>query len=52
MRALNLLYSLLPGIEVNDIWKCTDIFILMSDLLEMMPVADMSDGNMVGFKQA
>jgi hypothetical protein len=41
-RAIDLLQLLLPGIDVNDIWKCTDIFILMSDLLEMMPVADLT----------
>ena len=41
-RAIDLLNLLLPGIDVNDIWKCTDIFILMSDLLEMMPVADLT----------
>jgi len=49
VRALELLHSLLPGIDVNDIWKCTDIFILMSDLLEMMPVKDMGGISMVGF---
>jgi hypothetical protein len=41
-RAIDLLNLLLPGIDVNDIWKCTDIFILMSDLLELMPVADLT----------
>ena len=41
-RALDLLHSLLPGIDVNDIWKCTDIFVLMSDLLEMIPLTDVS----------
>jgi len=45
LKALDLLFSLLPGIDVNDIWKCTDIFVLMSDLLEMMPVANMSDSS-------
>ena len=48
VRALELLYSLLPGIDVNDIWKCTDILVLMSDLLEMMPVTDLSKGTMTG----
>ena len=47
-RALELLYSLLPGIDVNDIWKCTDILVLMSYLLEMMPVTDLSKGTMTG----
>jgi len=41
-RAFDLLYFLLPGIDVNDIWKCTDIFVLMSDLMEMMPIADLT----------
>lgn len=41
-RTLDLLNLLLPGIDVNDIWKCTDIFVLMSDLLEMIPIADLS----------
>jgi len=41
-KALELLTLLLPGITVNDIWKCTDIFVLMSDLLEMIPVADLT----------
>lgn len=41
-RALDLLNILLPGIDVNDIWKCTDIFVLMSDLLEMIPIADLT----------
>ena len=41
-NAIDLLHSLLPGIDVNDIWKCTDIFVLMSDLLEMIPLTDMS----------
>ena len=34
--------DILPGIDVNDIWKSTDIFILMSDLLEMIYLADFS----------
>ena len=41
-KALDLLHSLLPGIDVNDIWKCTDIFVMMSDLLEMIPLTDVS----------
>jgi proteasome activator subunit 4 len=41
-RALGLLHSLLPGIDVNDIWKCTDIFVLMSDLLDNIPLTDIS----------
>jgi hypothetical protein len=41
-KALDLLTLLLPGIDVNDIWKCTDIFVLMSDLLEMIPLADLT----------
>ena len=38
-RAIQLLHSLLPAIDVNDIWRSTDIFVCMSDLLEMMPVS-------------
>ena len=38
-RAIQLLNSLLPAIDVNDIWRSTDIFICMSDLLEMMAVS-------------
>lgn len=41
-RALDLMHSLLPGIDVNDIWKCTDIFVLMSDLVEKVPLTDLS----------
>jgi len=41
-KCLDLLTMLLPGIDVNDIWKSTDTFVLMSDLLESMPVADLS----------
>ena len=37
-RAIELLHSLLPAIDVNDMWRSTDIFVCMSDLLEMMPV--------------
>ena len=33
---------MLPGIDVNDIWKCADNFILMSDLLEVIWVVDFS----------
>jgi len=41
-KAIDLLHVLLPGIDVNDIWKCTDIFVFLSDVLEMMPVADLT----------
>jgi len=41
-KCVDLLTMLLPGIDVNDIWKSTDTFVLMSDLLESMPVADQS----------
>ncbi len=40
---LDLVMALLPGIDVNDMWKCSDIFILLSDLLEIMWVVDFSD---------
>ena len=32
---IDVLVALIPGIDVNDIWKCSDIFILLSDLLEV-----------------
>ncbi len=32
---MEVVMALLPGIDVNDIWKCSDIFILLSDLLEV-----------------
>jgi len=34
--------ALLPGIDVNDMYKSTDIFVLFSDLLEMVWVVDFS----------
>lgn len=43
MEVIRLLNVLLPGIDVNDIWKSTDIFILLSDLLEMIWLVDFSD---------
>ena len=33
---------IVPGININDIWKSTDIFILLSDLLEMIWLIDFS----------
>jgi len=39
---VNVLMTTLPGIDVNDIWKCSDIFILISDLLEVMWLVDLS----------
>ncbi|QQP39730.1 Uncharacterized protein FKW44_013541, partial [Caligus rogercresseyi] len=42
LEVIQILTSLLPGIDVNDIWKCTDIFILMSDILEMIWIIDFS----------
>ena len=50
-KALDLLHSLLPGIDVNDIWKCTDIFVMMSDLLEMIPLTDVSRKTVKGDSQ-
>ena len=38
-RSVQLLHSLLPAIDVNDIWRSTDIFVCMSDLLERMAVS-------------
>ena len=37
-RAVELLHSLLPAIDVNDIWRSTDIFVCMGNLLERLPV--------------
>ncbi|CAB4058930.1 PSME4 [Lepeophtheirus salmonis] len=45
LEIIPILTSLLPGIDVNDIWKCTDIFILMSDILEMIWVIDFSNSS-------
>ena len=39
---IDTLLVLLPGMDVNDIGKCADNFILMSDLLEMIWVVDFS----------
>lgn len=41
-HVIDTLLHLLPGIDVNDIGKCADNFILMSDLLEMIWVVDFS----------
>ena len=38
-RAFELLHSLVPAIDVNDIWRSTDICICMSDLLETQSVS-------------
>ncbi len=42
LDVLRVLEVLLPGLNINDIWKSTDIFILMSDLLEMIWIVDFS----------
>ena len=41
-EVINILTKIVPGININDIWKSTDIFILMSDLLEMIWLIDFS----------
>ena len=40
---LEILDSMLPGVDVNDIGKCTDIFLLLSDILEMIWLVDYSN---------
>lgn len=40
LEVINLLEHLLPGINVNDMFKSTDIFILISDLLDMVYMID------------
>ena len=40
LEVVNLLEHLLPGINVNDMFKSTDIFILISDLLDMVYMID------------
>lgn len=46
IEVMKILSVLLPGIDVNDIWKCTDNFILMSDLLEGIYLVDFSSPEM------
>ena len=50
LEVVNLLEHLLPGINVNDMFKSTDIFILISDLLDMVYMIDFTgsvgDGSM------
>ena len=40
---INILNILLPGIDVNDIWKSFEIFVLLSDLLDMVWMIDFSN---------
>ena len=47
-RAFELLHSLVPAIDVNDIWRSTDICICMSDLLETQSVS--SPASLPGLK--
>ena len=42
LEVIQLLDHLLPGINVNDMFKSTDIFILISDLLDMVYMIDFS----------
>ena len=42
LDVIRILNVIVPGININDIWKSTDIFILMSDLLEMIWLIDFS----------
>ena len=41
-EVIKILSKIVPGINVNDIWKSGDIFILISDLLEMIWLVDFS----------
>ena len=42
LEVINILDILLPGIDVNDIWKSFEIFVLLSDLLDMVWMMDFS----------
>ena len=42
MDVIKVITVIVPGININDIWKSTDIFILLSDLLEMIWLIDFS----------
>ena len=42
LDVIKILTVIVPGININDIWKSTDIFILLSDLLEMIWLIGMS----------
>jgi hypothetical protein len=42
LDVIKVLTVIVPGININDIWKSTDIFILLSDLLEMIWLIDFS----------
>ena len=43
IEVINILNILLPGIDVNDIWKSFEIFVLLSDLLDMVYMIDFSN---------
>ena len=40
LDVIKVITVIVPGININDIWKSTDIFILLSDLLEMIWLID------------
>ena len=42
IEVIKVINVIVPGININDIWKSTDIFILLSDLLEMIWLIDFS----------
>ena len=42
LEVIKVITVIVPGININDIWKSTDIFILLSDLLEMIWLIDFS----------
>ena len=39
---MTVLFWFFPGINVNDIYKVTDIFVLLSDFVEMTWLVDFS----------
>ena len=43
IEVINILNIRLPGIDVNDIWKSFEIFVLLSDLLDMVYMIDFSN---------
>ena len=43
IEVINILNILLPGIDVNDILKSFEIFVLLSDLLDMVYMIDFSN---------
>ena len=42
-EAVDVLLMLLPGIDLNDIWKCAENFIVISDVFEVIWLVDFSN---------